>query len=337
MTTDHPTIGVTMGDPAGIGPEITLEAIADEDVRAATRFVVLGDIEYMRSLADDLDIAVELQAIDGVAEATVDGPVDVIDFDNVDTVEYGELSAENGRVSLAYVDRAIELAIDGAVDGLANAPIHKNAISLAGSDYAGHTGMMVDRSGTDRYTALVTDGQLRVTHHSIHVPLSEAIERVTTESVLETIRVTADLVPEAGIEDPSLGVLGLNPHAGDGGVIGEIDDEEIRPAIEQARAEGIDAAGPLPPDSAFNLGLEGEFDCMVAMYHDQGHIPVFVNSHVDGGGVSATAITLGLPFVRTTTLHGTAYDIAGEGVAAPDSMVSSIEVAADVVRRRREE
>ncbi len=338
MAADHPTIGVTMGDPAGIGPEITLEAIADEDVRAATRLVVLGDIEYMRSLADDLDIAVELQAVDGVEEATVDGPVDVIDFDNVDgPVEYGELSAENGRVSLAYVDRAIELAIDGAVDGLANAPIHKNAISLAGSDYAGHTGMMVDRSGTERYTALVTDGQLRVTHHSIHVPLSEAIERVTTESVLETIRVTADLVPEAGIEDPSLGVLGLNPHAGDGGVIGDIDDEEIRPAIEQAQAEGIDAAGPLPPDSAFNLGLEQEFDCMVAMYHDQGHIPVFVNSHVDGGGVSATAITLGLPFVRTTTLHGTAYDIAGQGIAAPDSMISSIEVAADVVRRRREE
>jgi 4-hydroxythreonine-4-phosphate dehydrogenase len=337
MATDNPTIGVTMGDPAGIGPEITLEAIADEGVREATRLVVLGDVDYLRSLAADLGIAVELQAVESAAEATADGPVNVIDFDNVDSVAYGELSAENGRVSLEYVDRAIELAIEGAVDGLANAPIHKNAISLAGSEYAGHTGMMVDRSGTERYTALVTDGQLRVTHHSIHVPIVEAVERVTTDAVLETIRVTADLVPEAGIEDPSLGVLGLNPHAGDGGVIGDIDDAEISPAIEQAQAEGIDAAGPLPPDSAFSLGLEGEFDVMVAMYHDQGHIPVFVNSHVEGGGVGATAITLGLPFVRTTTLHGTAYDIAGQGIAAPDSIISSIEVAADVVRRRQAE
>jgi len=324
-----------MGDPAGIGPEITLKTVAEQAVRDTARPVVLGDLDHLRAVADDLGIEVELRPVSGVDRATADGPVDVIDFDNVDSFEYGELDAENGRVSLDYVDRAIELAVEGAVDGLANAPIHKKAISLAGSEYAGHTGMMAARTGTERYAALVSDGELHVAHLSLHVPLAEAIERVSTEAVLETVELTADLVPEVGLDDPAIGVLGLNPHAGDGGVIGDLDDREIRPAVERARDAGINAHGPLPPDSAFNRGLEAEFDCMVAMYHDQGHIPVFVNSHVAGGGVAATVFTLGLPFVRTTTLHGTAYDIAGEGIAAPDSMVASVTNATDAIRKRR--
>jgi 4-hydroxythreonine-4-phosphate dehydrogenase len=335
MSIEKPTIGVTMGDPAGIGPEITLKTVAKKAVHDTARLVVLGDLDHLRSVADDLGIGVELHSIAGVDGATADGPVDVVDFDNVDSFEYGELDAENGRVSLDYVERSIELAVEGAVDGLANAPIHKKAISLAGSEYAGHTDMMVDWTDTERYTGLVTDGELRVTHVSLHVPVASAVEQVSTESVLETVRVTDELLPEAGIDDPSIGVLGLNPHAGDGGVIGDLDDEEIRPAVEEARQAGIDAHGPLPPDSAFNRGLDEEFDCLVAMYHDQGHIPVFVNSHVTGGGVAATAFTLGLPFVRTTTLHGTAYDIAGEGIAVSDSMVASVTNAADAIRARR--
>ncbi len=335
MSTETPTIGITMGDPAGIGPEITLKTVADRTVREAARPVVLGDLDHLDSLADRHGIGVELAPVENADEATGDGTVPVLDFDNVGSFEYGELDAENGRVSLDYVDRSIELAVEGTVDGLANAPIHKKAISLAGSEYAGHTDMMVDWTDTDRYTGLVTDGELRVTHVSLHVPVASAVEQVSTESVLETVRVTDELLPEAGVDDPSIGVLGLNPHAGDGGVIGDLDDEEIRPAVEQARAEGIDASGPLPPDSAFNRGLDDEFDCIVAMYHDQGHIPVFVNSHVEGGGVAATAFTLGLPFVRTTTLHGTAYDIAGEGVAVPDSLVASVTNAARAIRARR--
>jgi 4-hydroxy-L-threonine phosphate dehydrogenase PdxA len=192
--------------------------------------------------------------------------------------------------------------------------------------------MMADRTDTERYTALLTDGDINVTHLSIHVPLSEAIERVTEENVLDAIRVTHERMPEAGIEDPSLGVVGINPHAGDGGVIGTLDDEEIAPAVERAREEGIDAEGPLPPDSAFNRALDDDYDCMVAMYHDQGHIPLFVNSHVEGGGVGATVLILGFPFVRATTLHGTAYDIAGRGIAAPHSMITGITLAADAVR-----
>ena len=335
MSTETPTIGITMGDPAGIGPEITLKTVADRTVREAARPVVLGDLDHLESLADRHGIGVELAPVESADEATANGPVDVIDFDNVGSFEYGELDAENGRVSLDYVDRSIELAIEGTVDGLANAPIHKKAISLAGSEYAGHTGMMAARTDTEQYAALVSDGQLYVAHLSLHVPLADAVGQVSTETVLETVELTADLLPEVGLDDPSIGVLGLNPHAGDGGVIGDLDDEEIRPAVERARAEGIDASGPLPPDSAFNRGLEAEFDCMVAMYHDQGHIPVFVNSHVTGGGVAATVFTLGLPFVRTTTLHGTAYDIAGEGVAAPDSMVASVTNATRAIRARR--
>ena len=324
-----------MGDPAGIGPEITLKAVADEGVREAARVVILGDYDHLADAAERFGIDVTLRRIGGIEEAAYGDAVDVVDFDNVDEFAYGELREEHGHVSLAYVDRSIDLAIEGAVDGLCNGPIHKKAIGLAGSEYAGHTDMMVDRTDTERYTALLTDGEINVTHLSLHVPLREAIDRITTANVLDAIRVTAEKLPEAGIDDPSLGVVGVNPHAGDGGVIGTLDDEEIAPAVEQARAEGIDAEGPLPPDSAFNRAKDDVYDCMVAMYHDQGHIPLFVNSHVDGGGVGATGLTLGLPFVRATTLHGTAYDIAGEGVAAPDSMIAGIEATARAVRRRR--
>ncbi|MFD1600360.1 PdxA family dehydrogenase [Halobellus rarus] len=334
MLTRKPIIGVTMGDPAGVGPEVTLKAVASDRVRETATVVVLGDYDHLEALAERYGINVGLQRVDGVDAITDDGPVDVVDFDNVGDFEFGDLRAENGRVSLEYVDRSIDLAISGEVDGLCNGPIHKQAIGMAGSEYAGHTDMMVDRTDTGSHTALLTDGTIYVTHLSIHVPLSEAIERVTTQNVLDAIRVTHEKLPEAGIEDPSLGVVGINPHAGDGGVIGTLDGEEISPAVEAAREEGIDASGPLPPDSAFNRALDDDYDCMVAMYHDQGHIPLFVNSHVDGGGVGATVLILGLPFVRATTLHGTAYDIAGRGIAAPESMITGITLAADAIRQR---
>ncbi len=334
MPTGFPKIGLTMGDPAGIGPEITLKAVADDRVHNAANVVVLGDYDHLTTMAEALEIDVQLRRIGGIDEAAYDSAVDVIDFNNVTDFEHGELREENGRVSLEYVDESIDLAINGAVDGLCNGPIHKKAINLAGSEYAGHTDMMAARTNTDRYTALLTDGEINVTHLSIHVPLREAIDRVTTENVLDTIRVTADKLPEIGIDDPSLGVVGINPHAGDGGVIGDLDDEEITPAIDLAQEEGIDAEGPLPPDSAFNRALDDHYDCMVAMYHDQGHIPLFVNSHVAGGGVGATVLILGFPFVRATTLHGTAYDIAGEGIGAPDSMITGIELAAQAVENR---
>ncbi|WP_336023371.1 4-hydroxythreonine-4-phosphate dehydrogenase PdxA [Halobellus salinisoli] len=334
MSTRKPVIGVTMGDPAGIGPEVTLKAVASDRVREAATVVVLGDYDHLETLAERYGIDVGLHRTDGSNEITDDGFVDVIDFDNVDEFEFGDLRAENGRVSLEYVDRSIDLAISGEVDGLCNGPIHKRAIGMAGSEYAGHTDMMVDRTNTESHTALLTDGEIYVTHLSIHVPLSEAIERVTTENVLESIRVTHEKLPEAGIKDPLLGVVGINPHAGDGGVIGTLDDEEIAPAVEAALEEGIDASGPLPPDSAFNRALDDDYDCLVAMYHDQGHIPLFVNSHVDGGGVGATVLILGLPFVRATTLHGTAYDIAGRGIAEPESMITGITLAADAIRQR---
>jgi len=334
MSPEKPVIGLTMGDPAGIGPEITAKAAADDAVRETADIVILGDYDHLTGIAEDCGIDVSLRRIAGIDDAEFGDAVDVIDFGNVESYEHGQLREANGRVSLAYVDRSIDLAVDGTVDGLCNGPIHKKAINLDGREYAGHTDMMADRTDTERYTALLTDGEIHVTHLSIHVPLREAVERVTTENVLDTIRVTAETLPEAGITDPALGVVGVNPHAGDDGVIGTMDDEEIAPAVAAAREEGIDAEGPLPPDSAFNLALDDHYDCLVAMYHDQGHIPLFVNSHVDGGGVGATVLILGFPFVRATTLHGTAYDIAGEGIAAPDSMTTGIELAADAVRNR---
>ncbi len=334
MPISKPTIGITMGDPAGIGPEITLKTVAEDSVRDAADVVILGDYDHLISLSEEFDIEVSLKRVENISDVEYGDAVDVIDFDNITDFEYGDLREENGRVSLEYVDRSIDLAIDGDVDGLCNAPIHKKAINLAGSEYAGHTDMMAARTDTDQYTALLTDGEINVTHNSIHVPLDEAIEQVTTENVFDTIQVTADKLPAAGIDDPSLGVVGINPHAGDGGVIGTRDDDEIEPAVERAQKEGIDVEGPFPPDSAFNRALDDHYDCMIAMYHDQGHIPLFVNSHVDGGGVGATVLILGFPFIRATTLHGTAYDIAGQGIAAPDSMITGIELAAQAVKNQ---
>lgn len=326
-----------MGDPAGIGPEITLKSLTDETVRDSGQLVVLGDLAHLRDLVEQYDLDVELRDVDAVSEASQSGPIDVIDFDNLDDeVTFGELNGEYGQASLEYVERALDLAEEGAVDGICNAPIHKKAISLAGSEHAGHTAMMVDRFNPDRHSVLISDGDLHVAHLSLHVPLLEAIEKITTENVLDMIETTADLLPEVGLDDPAIGVLGVNPHAGEGGVIGDIDDDEIRPAVEGAQENGIDAGGPLPPDSAFNRSLDDDFDCMLAMYHDQGHIPVQVNSHAYKGGSAATALTLGFPFIRTTTLHGTAYNIAGEGIAGPASMIASITNAVDAVRERKE-
>jgi len=323
-----------MGDPAGIGPEVTLKSVADQSVHNEANVVVLGDYNHLVTLADDLGIDVSLRRIDDIDEAKYGAAMEVINFDNVSNFEYGELRKENGRVSLAYVDASIDLAVNGAVDGLCNAPIHKKAINLAGSEFAGHTDMMAARTDTDQYTALLTDGDINVTHNSIHIPIMEAVEQVTTENVLGTIEVTAEKLPEAGIDDPSLGVVGINPHAGDGGVIGSRDDEEIVPAIEQAQDQGIDVEGPLPPDSAFNRALDDHYDCMVAMYHDQGHIPVYVHGLLPSGGVAGVNMTIGLPIVRTSTMHGTAFDIAGTGIADPDSIVDAVRAAVRAARGR---
>lgn len=335
MSDSRPVVGVTMGDPGGIGPEIIVRS--SETVNESARIVVLGDSEVLDAAIDVTGVDLRTNPVSDVDSAAFEpGRLDVVEFDNVDTVDFGSIRGEYGRASIEYVERGIDLALDGTIDAMANAPINKEAMSLAGSDYAGHTNLLADRTGTDREDIamfILADGFI-VSHVTAHVPLREVFDLVTPESVANTIRVTEVGLSDLGFDDPTIAVTGLNPHAGEEGVLGSEDAELIAPGIEAAQSDGIDAHGPLPADSVFNQAIAGHYDGIVAMYHDQGHVPSFVRGYVDGGGVAGASMTAGLPIVRTTTVHGTAHGIAGENIATPDSMIDTIETAARAARQK---
>ena len=335
MSDSQPRIGVTMGDPAGIGPEVIVKAY--RQLCGSGRPIVIGDrdvlVEATRVCESDLGV----ERVETVDDAQFDpDSIPVLDLDNVGTLARGEVRQEYGAASLEYIERAIELAQAGEIDGITTAPINKQATKLAGSTHAGHTGMLADRTDTSEYTMMLIESELRVTHVSTHVPLREACEQVTTSSVLSTIRLTAEALSDLGIEDPTVGVAGLNPHASDGGLLGDTEAAEIDPAIERARAEGIDAVGPESPDTVYVRAAQGEFDCVVSMYHDQGHIPIKMVGFSSGEAVSGVNVTIGLPIIRTSVDHGTAFDIAGTGVASERSLLDAFDVAADMARARGE-
>jgi 4-hydroxythreonine-4-phosphate dehydrogenase len=286
-------------------------------------------------VGSDLDVVV---VDDPGAARGVVGALPVIDVDDVDVdvadLAYGELREAYGRASLAYVERAIELCRAGALDAMATAPINKQATRLAGAEHAGHTGLLADRTGTDEYAMMLVEDDLRVTHVSTHVPLREAADLVTTDRVLSTLSVTAEGLGDLGVTEPRIAVAGLNPHASDGGLLGDEEATAVEPAVERARERGLDVVGPVPPDTVFVRAVAGDYDCVVAMYHDQGHIPVKLLGFRRGEAVAGVNVTVGLPIVRTSVDHGTAFDIAGEGVASPVSMVDAVETAATIARNR---
>ena len=335
MTHSKPRIGVTMGDPAGIGPEVILSALPD--LTDVADIVVVGDASVMARARGVLGSTIRVHPIDAVADARFqNGAIDILDLDNVADLEYGVVRETYGQASLEYIERAIELAKEGTIDAITTAPINKQSTGLAGSEYNGHTGMLADYTDTETYSMMLVEEPLRVTHVSTHVPLREACDLVTTENVLDTIRVTEAALQSMGIEAPSIAVAGLNPHASDGGLLGSEDAEEIEPAVTQARAEGIEAFGPESPDTIYTAAAGGAADCVVSMYHDQGHIPIKMLGFEGGGDVSGVNVTIGLPFVRTSVDHGTAFDIAGQDVASPTSMIDAVELAAELVLGRRD-
>jgi 4-hydroxythreonine-4-phosphate dehydrogenase len=334
---DRPTVAVTMGDPAGIGPEIIVAAYPD--LLADARPVVVGDADVLRRAAEMIDSDCDVAVVDRVADVPTEGDPDtlpVLDLDNVDAVSltYGEVREAYGTVSLAYVERAAELATAGEVDAIATAPINKQSTRLAGSEYAGHTGLLADYTDTETYAMMLVEDDLRVTHVSTHVPLVEACERVTRGAVRDTIDVTVDGLRDLGIDDPTVAVAGLNPHASDGGLLGTAEQSEIRPAVESACEAGHDVVGPMSPDTVFARAAGGAADCVVAMYHDQGHIPIKMLGFAGDDAVSGVNVTVGLPIVRTSVDHGTAFDIAGEGKASPASLVDAVGLAARIARNR---
>lgn len=338
-----PRILITMGDPAGIGPEICVKALADRDVYGVCRPVVVGDAAVLQRAVETAGARVVLKPIGDISHAVFEtGNVDVLDLKNVDLalVEWGKVSAAAGKAAFEYVRAGVELAMSGAADAIVTGPINKEAINMAGYHYAGHTEILAEFTGSRDYAMMLVDGGLRVVHTSTHVSLREACDRVKRGRVLIVIQLAHQAAKDLGITCPRVGVAGLNPHAGEGGLFGTEEIEEIIPAIDDARALGIDAVGPVPPDSLFAKARGGHFDIVVAMYHDQGHIPVkTVGFELDEAtglakAVRGVNVTLGLPIVRTSVDHGTAFEIAGTGKANHESMKEAVLMAVCLVQGR---
>jgi 4-hydroxythreonine-4-phosphate dehydrogenase len=323
---EHPIIAITMGDPAGVGPEISAKALARDEVWACCRPIVVGDAGVLAKAISLVGAPLSPCAIADATEARFDPAApDVLDLQNVDlaTLKPGEVSATAGRSSVDYVEKAVELALVGLADGIATGPINKAALRAAGIPHIGHTELLAALTGEERVTTMLTTPGLRVVHVTRHLALREVAAHTTRERVLDTIRLTDAGLKQMGIPRPRLAVAALNPHSGDEGLLGLEEIEHIGPAVEAAREEGIEVTGPIPADSVFFRAIRGEFDAVVAMYHDQGHIPI--KTH---GFERSVTVTLGLPIVRTSVDHGTAFDIAWKGLADEESMVEAIRLAA---------
>ncbi len=334
---NRPILGITMGDPAGCGPEITVKALADAAVYARCRPLVVGDIQCIRDALrvtnhPELKLHQVKTPGDGLYEF---GTIDVLHLDliNWDRFSYGKVDPMCGNAAFECVKKVIDMAMAGEVDATVTNALNKEALNLAGHHFNGHTEIYAHYTGTDKYTMMLAHNDLRVVHVSTHVSLREACNRVKKDRVLDVIRIAHKACLELGIASPKVGVCGLNPHAGEDGMFGREEIEEIAPAIEQVRCEGINALGPIPPDTAFSKALGGWYDIVVCMYHDQGHIPLkvvgFVYDKVEKrwDAVAGVNVTLGLPIIRTSVDHGTAFGHAGTGVANELSLVNAMDYA----------
>ena len=326
---ERPIIAITMGDPAGVGPEVTAKAMANDGVWRCCRPLVVGDGDVLRRTAAMLDLGSIWHAVTELADAHFDPDApDVYDLRSLDLASFqpAKVSATAGMAAIAYVEQATSLALSGQVDAIATGPINKASLRIAGSPHIGHTEMLAALTAAQRVTTMLATPGLRVVHVTRHVPLCDVASHITRERVLDTIRLTDAGLEEMGISEPRVAVAALNPHGGDEGLVGQEEITVIGPAVESAQELGIDAHGPIPADSVFFRAIRGEFDAVVAMYHDQGHIPI--KTH---GFERSVTVTLGLPIVRTSVDHGTAFDIAWQGVADEASMVEAIQLAARLV------
>lgn len=331
----RPILAITMGDPAGVGPEITIKALMQEEIYRICCPLVIGDEEVMRRAAWQLDAALQVARVsDPAAGAYRCGVIDVYSLDNIrwDELQIGKVSAMAGRAAVEYVIAATRLVQEGRAAAMVTSPINKEAIQLGGYHYIGHTEILADLTKSEgETTMLITPGPddgrehipLRVVHVTRHIPFRDIVANLTVAQVLETIRITWEGMRALKVERPRIAVAALNPHGGEGGLLGREEIEVIGPAVRAAQAEGIDARGPYPADSIFYRAMAGEFDAVAAMYHDQGHIAIKVY-----GWEASVTVTLGLPIIRTSVDHGTAFDIAWKGIAQPRSMIEAIRLAA---------
>lgn len=337
-----PIIAVTMGDPAGVGPEVCLKAVRSPKVRRCCVPLIVGDLEVLRLHARKMRLPGRLAAVapGGLpVKLGAEAPAPVLDLANVPPGEraFGEVRPALGRAAGEYVERAVKLVQEGACRAVATAPIQKEAFQAGGYNFPGHTEFLAHLTG-GRPVMLLWHGRFRVAHVSTHLSLRAALRQVRRANIHRTGKIFADALRAYLGRPPRLGVAGLNPHAGEGGLFGREEIEEIAPAAGDLRAEGIDARGPESPDTIFAKLRGGLYDGVLAMYHDQGHIPgkllCFRFDERGRGSVRGVNVTLGLPIVRTSVEHGTGFEIAGKGVADESSMVDAIVLAARLARGR---
>lgn len=344
-----PIVGITMGDPAGNGPEITIKALAHSDLYQRCRPIVVGDAGILEQAARFVGRAdIHIHRCEKTADAMfTPGTVDVLHLplvEDIDSFEIGKVSIEGGNAAFQCVKKVIELALAGEVDATCTNALNKEALNMALEHYKGensdgythfdgHTEIYASYTGTKKYTMMLAHHDLRVVHVSTHVSLREACDRVKKARVLEVIEIAHKACKDMGIENPKVAVAGLNPHCGENGLFGTEEIEEIKPAIEAAKDEGINALGPIPPDSVFSEALGGWYDIVVCMYHDQGHIPlktlgfVYDRDKQAWKAVEGVNVTLGLPIIRTSVDHGTGFALAGKGSSNEMSLVNAIDYA----------
>ncbi|ADL07426.1 4-hydroxythreonine-4-phosphate dehydrogenase PdxA [Thermosediminibacter oceani] len=325
----RPLVAITMGDPAGVGPEISLKAAASVDVSGVARPLILGSGPVLRYYADLLKLSVPLRSINS-PEDYLDGFVNYIPVNNLSLTDFevGKVSSLCGRAAYEYLEAGVKMALRGEVSAIATAPLNKEALHRAGLEFAGHTEILAKLTGTKDYAMMLVAGNLRVIHVSTHVAIRKACDLVKEERVYKTVTMAAAAAGSLGIRDPRIAIAGLNPHAGEKGLFGDEEIKEIVPAVEKAREQGFDVYGPLSPDTVFLKASRGEYDVVVAMYHDQGHIAVKM-----AGFEKGVNITVGLPIIRTSVDHGTAFDIAGNGIADERSMVEAVKLAAQMAKK----
>lgn len=342
--TIRPILAITMGDPASIGPEIAVKALLRPEIYEICRPLLVGDAKVFEQILDKLQLPAKINVVQKVADAEfVFGAIDVFDLNitDVSKLEFGKIDAMCGEASFQAVKKAIELAIAKEVDATVTGPINKKSINEAGHHFAGHTEIYAHYTGTKKFAMLLVEDNINVIHVSTHVSLRQACDLVKKDRIIQVIELIIDGLKRLGKTNLKIGVAGLNPHSGDNGLFGTEDIEEIAPAIEEAKRLGYDVEGPVPPDTMFAKAAMGAYGGVVAMYHDQGHIPFKLagfkwnaeKQQMDS--VKGVNITLGLPIIRTSVDHGTAFEIAGKGIASPDAMLLAIESAVQLAKHKQ--
>ena len=333
MSDYKPLLAITMGDPAGAGPEIVVKALDAPEIRPICRGLVIGDAGVMRAAAKIVGIPMEIHTVSTPKEFREgDRVLNVLDLHDVDvsTLVRGRVSASAGKAAYDAIEKGTLLTLERATDAIVTAPLNKDALNQAGYHFPGHTQILAHLCGARDSVMMLTADNLRIVHVSTHVSLRDACDLVKKERILRVMQLGIEAARSMGVEHPRVVVPGLNPHSGEGGLFGTEEVAHIIPAIEEAKALGIDVRGPLPPDTAFLRAFRGEFDLVIAMYHDQGHIPIKMVGFEKGVNV-----TLGLPIIRTSVDHGTVFGKAGKGTADPTSMIEAIKLAATMCRTAR--